>query len=118
MGKYRNDKVEQFMEKLEDEITAIVSKEFGNLDVAGVMKKHRTNSPDMTIEDAVILAMRGKAAGILRSSIAMAISLDRVSVMVDQMADEMGEDGNQNGERYRERLSLLLDFGSIIKELR
>ena len=118
MDKYRNEDVNEFMKILEDDLTAIVGKEFGNLDVAGILKKNRKDNPEMSIEQAIMWAMRDKAAVILRKSIALAISLDRMTVMVEQMADEMGEDGNQNSERYRNRSKVLTDFNKIIRQLR
>ncbi len=118
MDKYRNKDVNDFMDVLGNDLTSIVGKEFGNLEVANVLKKNRQDNPEMSIEEAVMWAMRDKAAVIMRKTIAMAISLDRITVMVEQMADEMGEDGNQNSERYRDRLKVLTNFDKIIKELR
>ncbi len=118
MDKYRNEDVDKFMENLENDLTAIVGKEFANLDVKGVLERNRQDKPEMTIGQATMWAMRDKAAVIMRKTIALATSLDRTAVMVNQMADEMGADGNQNGERYRDRLPILTNFEGILKELR
>ena len=115
--KYRDENVNKFMASLEDDLTSIVRREFGNLNVMDILKENRQTNPELSIDEALILAMRAKGAVIMRKSTALAISLDRIAIMVNQMADEMGNDGNQNGERYRDRLSILLDFDAIVKEL-
>jgi hypothetical protein len=115
--KYRNNEVNAFMEILENDLDSIVSRSLTNLDVAGVLLRNREDNPEMSMQEAVVWAMRDKAAVVMRKTIALATNLDRITVMVNQMADEMGEDGNQNGERYRERLSVLTDFDAMVKEL-
>lgn len=115
--KYRNPDVNDFMERLEGDLTAIVGKEFGNLDVAGVLKRNRKDNPEMSIEEATMWAMRDKAATIMRKAIALAMSLDRTTVMVGQMADEMSGDGNENCHKYRARLEVLTDIDKIVKQL-
>ena len=118
MEKYRNKNVENFMGPLEDDLTAIVGKEFANLDVMGVLDRNRKENPEMTIEQATVWAMRDSAARIMRKTIALATSLDRVSVMVGQMADDMSADGNQKSELYRKRLDILTNIPKIVAELR
>lgn len=117
MDKYRNEKLDDFMKGLEESLVNIVAKKSGSLDVMGVLNRNRRDNPELSIDEAVILAMRDEGARIMRKTIALATSLDRITVMVNQMADEMGEDGNQNGERYRNRLKVLTNFDKIVKEM-
>jgi hypothetical protein len=115
--KYRNEKVDEFMDALEKNLTAMVAQEFGNLDVAGVLKKNRDNNPEMSIEQATMWAMRDMAAVVMRKTIALATCMDRLTVMAGQMADEMSADGNENCHRYRKRLKLLTNFDNMVKQL-
>jgi hypothetical protein len=108
--KYRNEKVDTFMDVLANDLTAIVGKEFGNLDVKGVLERNRHDKPEMSIEEATIWAMRDMAARIMRKTQVLATGLDRMTEMVGQMADEMGADGNENCHRYRKRLEVLLQL--------
>jgi len=115
--KYRNKKVDEFMDVLEKDLTAMVGKEFGNLDVAGVMERNRHDNPGMTLEQATMWAMRDKAAVVMRKVKALATTLDRMSIMVVQMADEMAADGNQNDEKYRNRLRVLTELDKSYRKL-
>lgn len=117
MNKFHDKDINIFMEFFENDLTAIVGKEFGNLDVAGVLARNRQDNPEMSIEQATIWAMRDKAAIILRKGTALAICMDKLTIMVGQMADEMAADGNQNDDAYRNRLKVLTDFDSIVKRL-
>ena len=116
--KYRNKQVDEFMELLENDLTAIVGKEFANLDVMGVLDRNRKENPGMTIEQATMWAMRDKAAIIMRKAIALATSLDRVSVMAGQMADTMGANGDDDYHKYKRRLRILTNIPKIVSELR
>lgn len=115
--KYRNKQVDEFMELLENDLTAIVGKEFANLDVKGVMNRNRHDDPGMSIDKATMWAMRDKAAIVMRKTIALATALDRMTVMVGQMADEMAADGNQNDEKYRNRLRVLTELDKSYRKL-
>jgi len=117
MNKYRNDNIDKFMEQLENDLTAIVGQEFGNLDVKGVLERNRKNNPEMSIEKATILAMRDKAAVIMRKTIALATSLDRITAMAEQMTGVLEVAGHTQASIYNKRLEVLTDIPSIVNEL-
>jgi len=115
MNKYRNDNVNNFMARLEDDLTAIVAREFSNLEVAEVLKRNRKDHPEMSLEQATILAMRDKAAVTMRKTHTIATCMDRMTIMVEQMANEMED--QQKADLYRKRLGVVTDFDSVLKRL-
>ena len=69
------------------------------------------------LEKAIRLGMQKKANESMVAAKALAMGLDRVIAMVEQMANEMKEANMPNGERYEKRLEILLDFKRIMDEL-
>jgi hypothetical protein len=115
MSKYRNDELENFMKLLEDDLTAIVGKELSNLDVMGILERNRRDNPEMSIEQAIMWAMREKAAIIMRKTMALATSLDRTLVMVRQMADHM--ENEKEAKLYLNRVKVLTNFNKLVKQM-
>ena len=115
MDKYRNKDINDYMDVLTDCLTAIIGKEFGNLQVAKVMADNREENPEMTIEEATMLAIRNKAREIMLKTHTLATAMDRLTVMVRQMADHM--ENEKEARLYLNRLTVLTDFASVEKQL-
>lgn len=117
MDKFRSKKINNKVETITDALTAIEAREMPNLGVMAILKDYRRGRPEMTIEDALEIAIREKAREASSEVAVLATSFDRVIAMVNQMAEEMTEAKMKNGARYKKRLGILTNFAKIAEEL-
>lgn len=129
-NKYRDEKLNEHMFNIDALLTAISGKESANLGVKERLKKDKEEffkldtsedpkiRPLMSFDKAVQTGMMEIANNTLIEVKALATSLDRMIVMVDQMADEMSADGNENCHKYRKRLEILTNFSRIVDEFK
>jgi len=115
MDKYRNQNVDDFMAELENDLSAITGKQLSPLGVMKVLQDNRKDHPELTIDEAVIIAMRQRASLINKKVVAMATCMDRLTVMVRQMADHMEKE--RESQLYLNRLDILTDIDKVVEQL-
>ena len=113
--KYRNQKIDEQMMLVEFLLTAISEKKASKLGVTEILATDKEKL--MSFDKAVQIGMMSTANQSLVATKALAISLDRICVMVNQMTKEMTDAGMDNGERYANRLEILTNFKRIMEEL-
>jgi len=113
--KYRSEQVNEHMMLLEFLLTAISERKMSKLKVAEILAEDDDQTLD--IDKAMIIGMQRTANESMVAIKALAIGLDRVTAMVEQMAQEMDNANMPNGERYKSRLEILLNFKRIMDEL-
>ena len=113
MDEYRNENVEKHTQVINVLLQAIAGKEYKNLGSFKNLQKDDVAN----IEEAIIMSMQEAANKALVQLTAMAIGFDRVLAAFEQAIQEMEDEDMPNGRRYRNRVAILTNFESIVKEL-
>lgn len=110
---YRDEEVNSFMLKIEEDLVAISEKHSKTLGVIEILKR----DPLTMYDKAVTIGMRETANDALIKVIALSTGLDRIIAMVNQMADTLDAGGNhKKAKMFRNRLNILTNFERIVKE--
>ena len=116
MNIYRTEQIDKQMAFVNTLLTAIEAKESQNLSVSEILEENRKDNPDLSFEKATMIGMQKNARESLLRMTAMAVNLDRICVMTDDMADEMKD--KKKAKLYRKRLNFLLEnFKPIFEDL-
>lgn len=112
-GRYRDDKLDKFMDVSTELLSAIAGKELERLRVQEILKR----DPEMSFDRATIIGMQEAANHATLRVAIIATSFDRTIRMATLMAQEMTTVGLKNGPIYERRLELLTDLDKITQEL-